>query len=204
MYWSACSPKWTCVSLCFFCFFFFCFRLCSSLLLCLVLLFCVLVCLFLGVWLWLLRWLPAVCVGVCLFAFTCKLVDTHYAAFLSVCAKRSHIFLCVCVLYEHIQFICAFSTMISATFLLCSVCVCVCVCVCEVGVSGAPVVRLHWPLCYCSLIINYRSPPSRAEWGGGGVCGGDNEYRAAIRTVTGLSVWGWGASKEEEGSWLVC
>lgn len=78
---------------------------------------------------------------------------------------------------------------------------CVCVCVKEserkVGVSGAPVVRLHWPLCYCSLIINYGSPPSRAGLGGGGVCGGDNEYRAAIRTVTRPTVWGCGASEEE-------
>lgn len=149
-----------CVSLFCFC---FCFRLCSSLLLCLVLLFCVLVCLFLVVWLWLLRWLPAVCVGVCLFAFTCKLVDTHYAVFFSVCAKRSHIFPCACVC------VCCMNIYNSSVHLaqwsvrpFCCV-LRMCVCVCEVGVSGAPAVRLHWPLCYCSLIINYRSPPSRAE-----------------------------------------
>lgn len=68
--------------------------------------------------------------GGCLFAFTCKLVHTHFVVFLSVCAKRGHISVCV-------QVICALTAMISAAFFLCSVCVC------EVGVSRAPVVRLH-------------------------------------------------------------
>lgn len=153
MYWSACAAKWTCVSLCFV--LFFLLKLCSSVLPCLFHLFCVFMCLCPGVWSWLWRWLPGLCVGVCFFALRCKLMHTHFAVSWCLCQEMTPF--CVCVsLYEYMQVICALTAMISATFLLCSVYVCACVC--EVGVSGAPAVRLHWPLCYCSLIINYGSP----------------------------------------------
>lgn len=88
-------------------------------------------------WLW--RWLLGVC------------VYTHLDA--NLC---SHICVCVflSVLHQEITYLCACFFVLIYTSCLCVkrkdqcnlfvvVYVCVCACVCEVGVSGAPAVRLH-------------------------------------------------------------
>lgn len=81
-----------------------------------------------------------VCVWACVYLHLHANLSAHILLRFLAFVPRDDIFVWVSF-YECIKVICALTAMISATFLLGSVCVCVCVY--EVGVSGAPVVRLH-------------------------------------------------------------